>query len=287
MKKPTMFSCLAVTGIIGFAGLGTTSHISASNTTAELSDEVKVAQALTALKNAGGKLQTSAVRSSEINELVDAQLTQLPASAQELASNENTDPASIDEAKDLKSALSKTSQTIYQQALQSSDARAQELQISDALWDFAKDHQLVDGAPIFINKTEPTCSTTSAKAESRSDAPSSVIAWVESANAYLYASQVLSARASQNSLSVHDARAVSAHENQAQQWESDITNSLSCSYRLPAQKAAYAFNEQDAVNSLDQLETQVVFNAHAVLADPSVPSGSPVVAQASYVLFSR
>lgn len=287
MKKPMMFSCLAVAGIIGFAGLGATSHISAQNTTAELSDDVKVVQALTALKNAGGELQTSAVPSSEINELVDAQLAQLPASAQELASDENTDSASINGAKDLKSALSHTSQTIYEQALQSSDSRAQELQISDAVWDFAKDHQLADGAPTFLNKTESTCSTTSGNAKPRPDAPESVSAWAESADAYLYAAQVISARASQDSLSRSDARAVSAHEDQAQEWESDITHSLSCSYRVPAQKAAYAFNEQDAVNSLNQLESQVVTNAQAVLADSSVPSDSTVVAQASNILFSR
>ncbi|MDO4917897.1 MAG: hypothetical protein Q3974_09835, partial [Rothia sp. (in: high G+C Gram-positive bacteria)] len=167
------------------------------------------------------------------------------------------------------------------------DSRAQELQISDAVWDFAKDHQLADGTPTFLNKAKPTCSTTSGNAESRPDAPESVSAWAESADAYLYAAQVLSARASQDSLSASDARAISTHEDQAQEWKSDTTNSLSCSYRLPAQKAAYAFNEQDAVNSLDQLETQVVFNAQAVLADSSVPSGSPVVTQASYILFSR
>lgn len=260
VKFSSVASAVAAIGLVGLGAWGLVSAQSVETLRTELSTQADIATTLDRMK--------ASTDQTELTELLDSQLHQLPQSA--LSLSENSAPET--EAVSLDQGVEKIFATSTQSAA-NTQARIQGVEFSQELWEFGVDHQMVKGTPPFIAESHATCQNPPDDAPA---APASVEAFMGSADAYLYTAEVLNARGNGYEKTLTEAK----------QWEHNISTSIACDYQVPLQYPAYAFEEKKPTESLKAQRKALLEQAEAVLADVSVPSDSAIFARAASLVFT-
>lgn len=256
MKTTTGISALSLTTMVVLGIWGLASVQSAHSVKTELSAQTRLSQILSGMNESSDSV--------ELTELLSSQQNQLPESARHLA-GESAEQLSVEQGiTDL--------YDVATGSTASAEARAQGTQFANELWDFGQKNKLVSNIPNFV-KTDPVACDVPDDAD---EAPPSVKDLAGSANAYLYASQVLAARGVDSASDVLE-EVTSLHQ--------ELTDAISCTYTAPQRYSAYSFDAQHPEQTLKSLRATVESNAQATVADASVPADSPIFEESIQLLF--
>ncbi|MFW0185279.1 hypothetical protein ACN083_07240 [Rothia sp. CCM 9418] len=272
MKSSTLASALTGSSLVIVLALGAYSQVQERHQAESLAPYTRISSALIEVQDSLASQQTPV--SDELKSLVQQQLDSLPHSANILASKDHPKDDSPSWEKTFDSSVQKLYHEVFINAAQQSEAqnfvRSEPLEFVQKLQDFAQEHQ------IKLSEVKAPKTVACRPLSERTPAPESVARLLQASYAYHYASEVIGARTDVDSFSAQEVSDIERSQQQAQLFERQLVQAVSCQYQLPEQQVTYPVDVAQGYTFLEEQSDVLQKNALAVVADRNVPSDAQI-----------